>query len=200
MRSQRSEIFIDKKMTEIIAMDVRKGIAGRLPAPYAPSEVIENSSKPANVFKDNKTSVLLAHMQSSEKDPLKQSTYEGWGDRGRVETDRDTVVPVQSPKQCGALAKKSQLGALCGSELEFQLIRANVTLILCRSATDYTVRSIPRFADEYERKQIFAELVMPSISPMIHCKSIRYANEIFGEVRNTEQIQIATNREQIVCK
>lgn len=185
------ELEIDKLTTALVIIDLQKGIAsmGRQLGPHDTQTVIQNASKLADKFRENKMPVFLVHVVASQADRLSVTADEQPWRNTDMPSDWADFVPELGPKESDVIITKKQWGAFYGTDLELQLRRRGIkTIVLCGISTNHGVESTARFAYEYGFQQIFAEDAMSAMSAEDHMAAIKIAFKRMGRVRTTSQI------------
>ncbi len=189
------ELFIDRKKTAIVAIDLQKGIAGRDTKPYSPKEVISNASKIINAFREKGMPVFLVHVNPSKETSLKPMADISMGANMARPPDFADFVPELGLSPGDIIITKHQWGAFYGTDLDMQLKRRKIeTIVLCGIATSIGVESTARFAYEYGYNQIFAEDAMSSLTLEEHNSTINNIFRKMGRVRKTSEIIDALKR------
>ena len=182
---------IDKTKTAIVVIDLQKGITSRETQPYSTNMVIENTTKLLKVFRKNNMPVFLVRVASAsdQKDRLNVITDTTWSGGGQMPADWSELVPELGKEDSDFVITKKQWGAFYGTELDLQLRRRKIDIIvLCGIATCMGVESTARFANEYGYNQIFAEDAMSSMSKEEHEHTVKNIFPRLGLVRTTKEI------------
>jgi len=183
---------LDIEHTALVVIDLQKGIvaSGRTLAPHSSEVVVRNAAKLADGFRKAGRPVFLVHVVSSPAERLSPIADEaGWRASAPPPADASEFVPELAPKEGDITITKKQWGAFYGTELELQLRRRGIRMIvLCGVSTNYGVESTARFAYEYGFQQVFAEDAMASASAEMHNASVNYVLKRIGRVRKTDEI------------
>lgn len=189
-----SDLRINKSKTGLVIIDLQKGIASadRKLAPHSADVVVKNAISLAEAFRKNSMPVFLVRVISSEKERLNVVADENpWASQANIQRSANWTdfAPGLEPKESDIVITKKQWGAFYGTDLELQLRRRGIDIIiLCGIATNYGVESTARFAYEYGFNQIFAEDAITSMTKEMHDASINYVFKRIGRVRATEEI------------
>lgn len=183
-------LAMDKSRTAIVVIDLQKGIASKPTKPHTNAEVISNSAKLVNAFRQSGMPVFLVHVVPSPGAvlmPIADVTMPL--PSGPIPADTFDFVPELAPEKSDIVITKRGASAFHGTELDLQLRRRKLdTIVLCGIATDYGVESTARFAYEYGYQQIFAEDAMASFSDEQHNAAVNYVFRQMGRVRKTADI------------
>jgi len=185
-------LAIDKNKTAIVVIDLQKGITSRETQPHSAKDVIHNASLLLKTFRHNNMPVFLVRVAGSpdQKDrlyPVTDTTFNS--PPGQMPADWSEIVPELEPKAGGFIITKKQWGAFYGTELDLQLRRRGISvIILCGISTNFGVESTARFAYEYGYNQIFAEDAMASQAKEDHEFVIKKIFPRIGLVRSTQEI------------
>ncbi len=182
--------LIDRSKTALVAIDLQKGITGRLTAPYTADLVVRNAASLAEAFRKNGMPVFLVRVTPSpdRKDALHppadapmpaQTPPPDWAE----------IVPEMGPKPGDFVITKRQWGAFYGTELDLEFRRRGITaMVLCGISTNIGVESTARFAYEYGYSQVFAEDAMAAMSAEEHVATVGKIFPRIGQVRKTAEI------------
>ena len=111
---------------------------------------------------------------------------------GALPPDWSELIPELNRQPNDLVILKRQWGAFYGTDLELQLRRRSLSIIiLCGIATAFGVESTAR--DAYERgfEQVFAEDAMTSRTAESHANAIANIFPRMGRVRSTAEIVAA---------
>ncbi|AJY75678.1 isochorismatase family protein [Paenibacillus beijingensis] len=186
--AEEKEHVVDWNTTALVVIDLQKWI-GNGYAPYSAGQVIANSAKLADRFRDQGAFVALVHVSSKDfKDmlhpkldtaPPALNLVEGW----------DEFVPEIGRTETDHIVAKKQWGAFHGTDLDLQLRRRNIdTIVLCGIASGIGVDTTAREAFQHGYNIIFAIDAMTGFTQPEH-EHVR--NVIFpriGRIRTTEEI------------
>lgn len=189
LSAQQNSLEIDKLRTALVVIDLQKGIASFPSAPHDANSVVSNAARLADKFRENKMPVFLVHVMASDTDRLKPIADEPMQMRGPPSKDWGEFMPEMGPKEGDIIITKKQWGAFYGTELELQLRRRRMDMIvLCGISTNYGVESTARLAYEFGYEQIFAEDAMAGRSAEAHSLAINHVFKRMGRVRSTTEI------------
>ncbi len=182
-------LSIDKKKTALVIIDLQKGISQMPTKPHSAQEVISNSAKLLNAFRQNGMKTFLVHVEITPDTMLKTLSDEAFSRPAGMPADWSDFVADITPTGSDIVITKKQWGAFYGTDLELILRRSGIdTIVLCGIATDFGVESTARFAYEYGFQQIFAEDAMASMSEEQHSAAVKFVFKRMGRVRNTQEI------------
>ena len=185
-----NDIIINTSETELVVIDLQKGIVERQTVPYTSKIVIQNAAMLAAAFRENNMPVFLVRVTPSpdRKDALRpiadvtmqmQIPPSDWAD----------IVPEMGPMREDFVITKRQWGAFYGTELDLELRRRGITtIVLCGIATNIGVESTARFAYEYGYQQIFVEDAMSALSADEHVFTVTKIFPRIGRVRKTSDL------------
>ncbi len=180
---------INKTKTALVVIDLQKGIAAMPVKPYTAQQVISNSAKLVEAFRNNRMPVFIVHVQWSRETMLNVMSDETFSRPGNASPDWAEFVREIAPTPSDVVITKKQWGAFYGTDLDLQLRRRGMdTIVLCGIATDYGVESTARFAYEYGYQQVFAEDAMASMSEEQHKAAVNFVFKRIGRVRKTSEI------------
>ena len=186
-----NKLAINKAKTAIVVIDLQKGIASMPTQPHAAKDVIENTAKMLQAFRQNNMPVFLVRVASSPdgKDRLVPVTDTPGQSMGQMPPDWSELVPELSAVPSDIIITKKQWGAFYGTELDLQLRRRDIkTIVLCGISTNMGVESTARFAFEYGYNQVFAEDAMSSRAAEDHEFAIKKIFPRLGLVRSTADV------------
>jgi nicotinamidase-related amidase len=179
------------KDTALVVIDLQKGIAaqGRKTEPHSVSEVISNTAKLAEKFREASAPVCLVHVSSIDgKDMLNPIVDNApqWG--GERSSDWDEFVPELAMRKDDIIITKRHWGAFHGTELDLQLRRRKVkNIVLCGISTNIGVESTAREAYQNGYNQIFVEDAMSAMTKEEHESSVKNIFPRIGLVRKTSE-------------
>jgi len=185
-----NDTLIDRSRTALVVIDLQKGVVGRQTAPYAADIVVKNAAAIADAFRKCGIPVFLVRVAFSPdgKDALRPQ-LDGPAPAQTLPPDWTELVPEMGPKPGDFVITKHQWGAFHGTELELELRRRGLTIIvLCGIATNIGVESTARFAFEYGFHQIFVEDAMSALSAEEHTTTVTKIFPRIGLVRKTKEI------------
>ena len=180
---------INLSETALVLIDLQKGIVGRDIAPYTGPQVVAQSVKLADRFRQARAPVVLVRVTFSPDgaDVLKAETDfkpnfqrpPGW----------DEFAPEIGPKENDIVITKRQWGAFYGTELDLQLRRRGIRqIVLGGIATNLGVESTARAGHEHGYQIILAEDAMSTFSKEHHDFAVQKIFPLLGLVRSTEEI------------
>jgi nicotinamidase-related amidase len=176
--------------TALVLIDLQKGIVGLPLAPRPGAEVVRNSVRLAERFREAGAVVVLVHVAFSAdgsdavKVPVDMSMQ-----RGSLPPDWAAFVPELDAHPKDILITKRQWGAFYGTELDLQLRRRGIrTIVLAGIATNLGVESTARAAHEHGYAQVLVEDAMSSLSEEAHAFSVGQILPRLGLVRSTEEV------------
>jgi nicotinamidase-related amidase len=194
LANESDSLQIDKKKSALVVIDLQKGIASMPSVPHDTATVIGNAARLAESFRRNQRPVILVNVMVSEAERLNPpADTQPWRTTGQqLPKDWAEFVPELEQRETDIIITKKQWGAFYGTDLDLQLRRRNLKIIvLCGIATNLGVESTARFAYEHGYQQIFAEDAMAARSLEEHSNSINFTLKRIGRVRTTEQILAA---------
>jgi nicotinamidase-related amidase len=105
------------------------------------------------------------------------------------------LIPELDQQPTDIVVLKRQWGAFYGTDLDLQLRRRGLTMIvICGIATEFGVESTARDAYELGYELIFAEDAMTGSSEESHANSVERIFPRMGRVRSTEEIVAALSQ------
>ena len=161
-----SELKLDPKRTAVIVIDLQKGIIGRSCAPHSTSTVIANTVRVLAGARRVGALIVLVHVggASDETDRLYPEADQPMP-RGALPPDWSELIPELNRQETDLVILKRQWGAFYGTDLDLQLRRRKVTIIvLCGIATEFGVESTARVAFERGYELILFEDAMTGLS------------------------------------
>ena len=184
-----SDLYIDKRKTCLVVIDLQKGITSREAEPYDTKTVVSNAAKLARAFRENKMAVFIVHVVPSKETALQPIADSTMPSRGGTPGDWADIVPELGPEPSDVVITKRQWGAFYGTDLDLRLRRGGLdTIVLAGISTSYGVESTARFAYEYGYQQIFAEDAMSDRSREAHNNAVEFVLKRIGRVRKTADI------------
>ena len=187
-------LVISKEKAALVVIDLQKGIAAMPTVPHDAASVVRNAAKLADAFRNNGMPVFLVRVTRSAdlKDGLRPATDESPALRGAISPDSSEILPEMAQRPSDVVITKRQWGAFYGTELDLQLRRRNIEIIvLCGIATDIGVESTARVAYKYGYNQIFAEDALAARSADGHRHAVKEIFPRIGKVRTTAEILAA---------
>ncbi len=137
---------------------------------------------------------VLVHVGGSPDgaDRLHSTADQAWKSSGPLPPDWSELIPELDRQPADIVILKRQWGAFYGTDLDLQLRRRGLTMIvICGIATEFGVESTARDAYELGYELIFAEDAMTGSSEESHANSVERIFPRLGRVRSTEEIVAA---------
>jgi nicotinamidase-related amidase len=184
---------IDPKKTALVVIDMQKGIAamGRSFAPNSADIVIANSARLAETMRQKGATVILVNVTSLDGKDMLNPKLDGSPQYNLAERPKDwaDLLPQIGPKQGDITITKRQWGAFHGTELDLQLRRRGIDMIiLCGISTNIGVETTAREAYQHGYSQIFATDAMTASTEAEHNSALNFTFSRIGRLRSTEQI------------
>lgn len=182
---------LDVKKTALVVIDLQIGVVNMdmKAAPFENKQVVENSVKLAETFREKGGFVTLVHVDFLDgEDALKPVTDL---EMPSVEKPKDfsKIISELGPKTGDHVVTKRQWGAFFGTDLDLQLRRRGIdTIILCGIATNIGVETTAREAFQRNYQQIFAIDAMNGLTKEEHEHTEKFLFPKMGRVRMTEEI------------
>lgn len=177
--------------TALVVIDLQKGIMGRKLEPYPANEVIANTARIAEEFRRKGGFVVLVNVSpKDEKDGLRPLADQPMGMKfNEMPKDWARLAPELKMQETDLVITKRQWGAFYGTELDLQLRRRRIDMIvLCGVSTNIGVETTAREAYEYGYNQIFAIDACSALSNEEHSHTEKYIFPKIGRVRKTVEI------------
>lgn len=188
-------ITLDPKTTALILIDLQQGIVGRPTGPHAAAQVVANSAKLANRFRELSSLVVLVHVKFAPdfKDAVRLPVDAPFVMRpDQMPANWTEFVPEIAPKPGDLVIAKHQWGAFYGTELDLQFRRRGIKgFVIGGIATNFGVESTARDAWERNYAMVFAEDAMASVSAEAHHFAVGTIFPRLGRVRATADILAA---------
>lgn len=187
-----SDLKLDPKRTAVVVIDLQKGIAG-MPggAPHTKPAVIANSARLLAATRAAGAQPVLVHVGGSPDgaDRLKTPTDQPMRAAGALPPDWSELIPELDCQPSDIVVLKRQWGAFYGTDLDLQLRRRGLTVIvICGIATEFGVESTARDAYERGYELIFAEDAMTGLTAESHANATERIFPRMGRVRSTDAI------------
>jgi nicotinamidase-related amidase len=185
-------LTIEPRRTTIVVIDLQKGIAG-IPggAPHTKPDVIANAARLLAAARAAGAQPILVHVGGAPDgaDRVHTPTDQAMRSLGALPPDWSELIPELDRQPSDIVILKRQWGAFYGTDLDLQLRRRGLTMIiLCGIATEFGVESTARDAYERGYELVFAEDAMTGISAESHANSVERIFPRLGRVRSTGQI------------
>lgn len=191
MPESSSDFTLDPHKTAIVVIDLQVGITAMAGAAAQP--IVTNTARILAAAREAGAQTVFVHvgfspdgadrLQSPVDAPMRtRALPPNWTD----------LVPELNQQPNDIVILKRQWGAFYGTDLDLQLRRRGLTLIiLCGIATEAGVESTARDAYERGYQLVFASDAMAGSNPECHTNSIERIFPRIGRVRSTEQILAA---------
>jgi nicotinamidase-related amidase len=186
-----SDLKLDAKHTAIVVIDLQKGITARMGAAAQP--IVANAARILDAARTAGALPVLVHVGGSPdgKDRL-HPPADTQPFSGSFPPDWMELIPELNRQPSDVVVFKRQWGAFYGTDLDLQLRRRGITLIvLCGIATEIGVESTARDAYERAYELVFAKDAMAGSSPEAHANSLERIFPRMGRVRTTDEIVAA---------
>ena len=184
---------LDQAKTALVVIDMTKGVVSLASGPYPVQEVLANTVRLAEAFRQAGSFVVLVNVNSVDgKDLLHPLTDAEVRMPAQRPKDWADIVPELGPRPLDHLVTKHQWGAFFGTDLDLQLRRRGIeTIVLCGIATNFGVETTAREAYQYGYNQVFAEDAMNALSGEEHQHTCTYIFPRIGRIRSTDEIVAA---------
>jgi nicotinamidase-related amidase len=179
--------------TALVLVDLQRGIIGMGAQPHEAADVVANSMRLAEKFRELGSPVFLTHVVASPDgaDRLRPDADEAMQMRD-VPADFSVIVPELGPKAGDIVIDKRQWGAFFGTPLDLQLRRRGIrTIVLGGISTNYGVESTARDAYERSYDLVFAEDAMSARSAEDHQFAVARIFPRIGRVGSTDDVLVA---------
>jgi nicotinamidase-related amidase len=183
-------LAIDPNTTALLQIDLQHSNLGRTLAPYPGSQVVANSVRLANAFRQHGGTVIFVRvdvtqlLRLSADAPLSRPL-----DAPPLPAHACDLVPEAAVQEGDLIITKKQWGAFYGTDLEQQLRRRQIrTIALTGIATNIGVESTARAAYDLGYELLFAEDAMSGISAEEHRFTTEHMFIRMGNVRSTDAI------------
>ena len=187
------DLKIDPSKTALVVIDVQKGIISldRKLEPNSATQIITNVSKLVRRFREIGMPVFLVHFRPFDgKDMLHPVVDQQvqWGS-GQRPPDWAEFVEEIKPTEKDIVITKRQWGAFYGTELDLQLRRRKIEMIvLCGVSTNFGVETTARDAYQRGYNQVFVVDAMAASSKEEHEATLKYIFPRIGLLRATDDI------------
>jgi len=184
---------LDQAKTALVVIDMTKGVLSLASGPYPVQEVLANTVRLAEAFRQAGSFVVLVNVNSVDgKDLLHPLTDAEVRMPAQRPKDCADIVPELGPRPLDHLVTKHQWGAFFGTDLDLQLRRRGIeTIVLCGIATTFGVETTAREAYQHGYNQVFAEDAMNALSGEEHQHTCTYIFPRIGRIRSTDEIVAA---------
>jgi len=184
---------LDQAKTALVVIDMTKGVVSLASGPYPVQEVLANTVRLAEAFRQAGSFVVLVNVNSVDgKDLLHPLTDAEVRMPAQRPKDWADIVPELGPRPLDHLVTKHQWGAFFGTDLDLQLRRRGIeTIVLCGIATNFGVETTAREAYQHGYNQVFAEDAMNALSVEEHQHTCTYIFPRIGRIRSTGEIVAA---------
>ncbi len=184
---------LDQAKTALVVIDMTKGVVSLASGPYPVQEVLANTVRLAEAFRQAGSFVVLVNVNSVDgKDLLHPLTDAEVRMPAQRPKDWADIVPELGPRPLDHLVTKHQWGAFFGTDLDLQLRRRGIeTIVLCGIATNFGVETTAREAYQHGYNQVFAEDAMNALSGEEHQHTCTYIFPRIGRIRSTDEIVAA---------
>jgi nicotinamidase-related amidase len=199
-RKTMNELNLDPRCTAVIVIDIQKGIVAMAAgAPHPTPSVVANCVNLLTACRRAGAHPVLVHVGGSLNgaDLLHPVADEPMRRAAALPSDWSDLLPELGSSPGDTVILKRQWGAFYGTDLDLQLRRRGLTIIiLCGIATEFGVESTARDAYERGYELVFAEDAMTGRTAESHANAITHIFPRIGRVRRTEEI-IATLQTEI---
>lgn len=185
------DIKLNLASTALVLIDLQHGVVNLSLAPRSGAEVVSNSARLANRFREAGAMVVLVRAAFSPDgaDALKPVTDAPAAHAAARPANWATLVPEIGSAEADLVITKRQWGAFYGTELDLQLRRRGIsTIVLGGIATNMGVESTARAAFEHGYQQVFVEDAMTNLFAEGHTFAVQHIFPRIGRVRSTEQV------------
>ncbi len=194
MSDEKLPLKLDARRTAIVVIDLQKGIVRMPGAPYPRQDVVTKCARLLAAARAAGAQPVLVHVGGSPDgaDRLHSTADQTWKSSGPLPPDWSELIPELDRQPGDVVILKRQWGAFYGTDLDLQLRRRGLTMIvMCGIATEFGVESTARDAYELGYELIFAEDAMTGSSDESHANSVERIFPRMGRVRSTEEIVAA---------
>jgi nicotinamidase-related amidase len=188
-----SELQLDPRTTALVVIDLQRGIVARQSGPHSSADVVARSARLADAFREAGATVVLVNVAfAKDRRDLLQPPVDSPNPPHQPPPEWSQLVPEIGPHDGDILITKHQWGAFYGTELDLQLRRRGVRIIvLCGIATNFGVESTARDAWERGYAIVFAEDAMSGLTDGAHQFAISTIFPRIGRIRSTEEILLS---------
>lgn len=184
-----NQLTLDPKTTALVLIDLQRGITGRALAPRSGEDVVKNSIRLAEGFREKGGTVVLVHVEVREvlRLPADRTMFDP--SAPPPPPSASELLPEVGPKPGDLVVTKRQWGAFHATPLDQFLRRRNIkTIVLGGIATNMGVESTARAAHEHGYELVLVEDAMTSISPEAHQFATNVIFPLLGRVRNVDSV------------
>ncbi|EFH80015.1 isochorismatase family protein [Ktedonobacter racemifer] len=181
---------LDEKIA-LVLIDLQNGFAGIPTTPHSMEEVIANSIKLAETFRQQALPVMLVHVTYSPDggDMFVPRTDTESTTRRSLGADWDQLVREIGQQGNDIVVPKRSWSAFHGTSLDMHLRRRGITeIVLAGIMTSIGVESTAREAHDHGYHQIFVEDAMSDRSEESHQHTISRIFPHIGRVKSTEEV------------
>ncbi|BDI29539.1 hydrolase [Capsulimonas corticalis] len=185
-----AKLTLDPKTTALVLIDLQKGVVSRDVAPYSSQDVVAQSARLAERFRELESTVALVHVSfhPDGRDRLTAPVDESMASASPP-PGWDEFVPELSPRPSDLVVTKHQWGAFYETGLDLQLRRRGVqTIVLGGLVTNFGVESTARDAYERGYAVVLAEDAMASMTAEAHEFAVKSVFPRLGRVRSVQNI------------
>lgn len=175
----------------LVLIDLQNGFAGIPTTPHPMEEVIANSIKLAETFRQQALPVMLVHVTYSPDggDRFVPRTDTGSTTRRSFGANWDQLVREIGQQGNDIIVPKRSWSAFHGTSLDMHLRRRGITeIVLAGIVTSIGVESTAREAHDHGYHQIFVEDAMSDPSEESHYHTISRIFPRIGRVKSTGEV------------
>jgi nicotinamidase-related amidase len=173
---------LDQK-TALIIIDLQKGITA-LPTAHSMEQIIRNSAKLAEVFRQHQLPVVLVNVTGGAPGRTERSMRAGERPKDWAE-----LVPELNIQPDDIKITKRTWGAFHDTDLDKQLKKLGVTqVVICGVATSAGVESTARSAHEHGYNVVLVSDAMTDMNAEAHANSLQLIFPRLGETGTTEDV------------
>ena len=189
------ELKLEPARTALVVIDLQRGIVAMPTAPRSSVEVVARAAQLAKALRAAGGTVVLVRVTPSPdgKDslrPITDALVQAGGPS--LPPEWSEIVPELKPEITDIVITKRQWGAFYGTELDLQLRRRDIDIIiLCGILTTVGVESTARDAFERGYNQVFVEDAMAAREAADHVHTVGTIFPRIGRVRSTEEVLAA---------
>jgi nicotinamidase-related amidase len=183
----------DPATTALVLIDLQKGIAGAMRAPYSADAVVAKAKTLAAQFRAAGAPVCLVHVawNTAYSDAPKGLSDAAMAlpEGGLPESWSEFVEGLAQPNDI--IVQKRNWGAFYGTDLDLQLRRRGIkTIILAGIATNFGVESTARDAWERNYNVVIVEDACTTNSAELHRLAIEFIFPRISRVVQSDQITL----------
>ena len=185
-----ADLTIDPATTALVLIDLQRGIAAGQTVPNAAPDVVSRAARLAAACRRRGVLVVLVRVDPGPNGILFPRPQ---ADQPRppmtITPEWTELLPELGREPSDIVVTKHQPNAFYGTDLELQLVRRGIRMILLGGiSTNVGVEATARAAHERGYEQIFVPEVMAAREADLHEHSVRRIFPTLGRVRSLEAV------------